>query len=104
MIFKAILVASQRQPFCPYKALNFQTLRHPQFLNNFQSPKFKFSASAKKNVGLFGVMTKTSVPSDQSIPYRKIFLFFITIPFTCSAFEYIIGQNKKDRIFVGDAP
>ena len=52
MIFKAAL-ASQRWPSCPYKALSFQTLRHHQFLSNFQSPKFKLSDSGKKNVRLF---------------------------------------------------
>ena len=66
MIFKAAL-ASQRQPSCPYKALSFQMLRLPQ-LNNFQSPKFKFLVSGKKNVRLFGVMTKTSVSSDKNVP------------------------------------
>ena len=49
------------------KALSFQTYRHPQFLSNFQTPKFKFSVSWKKNVHLFGVMTKTSVPSDKNV-------------------------------------
>ena len=44
---------SQRRPSCPYKTLCFQTLRHPWFLSNFQSPKFKFSVSGKKNVRLF---------------------------------------------------
>ena len=67
MIFKAALV-SQRRPSCPYKALSFQTLRHPQFLSNFQSPKFKFSVSGKKNVCLFDVMTKTLVPSEKNVP------------------------------------
>ena len=67
VIFKAAL-ASQRRPSCPYKPLSFQTLRHPQFLSNFQSPKFKFSVSGKKNVRLFGVMTKTSVLSDKNVP------------------------------------
>ena len=32
------------------------------------SPKLKFSVSGKKNVGLFGVMTKTSVSSDKNVP------------------------------------
>ena len=67
VIFKAAL-ASQRRLSCPYKPLSFQTLRHPQFLSNFQSPKFKFSVSGKKNVRLFEVMTKTSVSSDKNIP------------------------------------
>ena len=47
VIFKAAL-ASQRQPSCPYKTLSFQTLRHPQLISNFQSPKFKFSFSGKR--------------------------------------------------------
>ena len=58
----------QRWPSCPYKPLSFQTLKNPQFLSNFQSPKFKFSVSVKKNVLLFGVMTKTSVSSDINVP------------------------------------
>ena len=48
--------------------LSFQTLRHPQFLSNFQSPKFKFSSSGKENVRLFGDMTKTSVSSVKNVP------------------------------------
>ena len=67
MIFKAAL-ASQRWPSCPYKPLSFQTLRHPQFLSNFQSPKFKFSVSGKKNVRLFDAMKKTSVLSEKNVP------------------------------------
>ena len=67
MIFKAAL-ASQRWPFCPYKPLNFQTLRHLQFLSNFLSPKFKFSVSGKKNVRLFDAMTKTSGLSEKNVP------------------------------------
>ena len=58
-------LANQMQPSCPYKPLSFQTSRHTQFLSNFQSPKFKFSVSGKKNVG---VMTKTSVSSDKNVP------------------------------------
>ena len=54
-------------PSCPYKPLCFQNLRYPQFLSNFQSPKFKFSISGK-NVCLFGVMTITSVSSDINVP------------------------------------
>ena len=63
-------------PSCPYKPLSFQTLRYPQFLSNFQSPKFKFSVSGKKNVRLFGVMTKTSVPSDKNVPLTEVGNFF----------------------------
>ena len=55
-------------PSCPYKPLSFQTLRYPQFLNNFESPKFKTSVSGKKNVRLFDVMTKTSASSDLNVP------------------------------------
>ena len=69
MIFKAALT-SQSRPACPYKALSFQTLRHPQFLSNFQSPKFKFSVSGKKNVRLFDVITKTSASSDKNVPLQ----------------------------------
>ena len=70
VIFKAAL-ASQRWPSCPYKPLSFQDLRHPQFLSNFQCPKFKFSVSGKKNVRLFGIMTKTSVvSSDKNVPLK----------------------------------
>ena len=67
LILKADL-ASQRRPDCPYKALSFQTLRHPQFLSNVQSSKFKFSVSGKKNVCLFDAMTKTSLLSDKIVP------------------------------------
>ena len=67
MICKVAL-ASQRWPSCHYEALSFQTLRHPQFLSNLQSPKFKFSVSGKKNVCQFGVITKTSVLSDEDVP------------------------------------
>ena len=59
-------------PFCPYKPLSFQTLRHPQVLSNFQSPKFKFSVWGKKNVRLFEVMTKTSVLSEKTYLYLKL--------------------------------
>ena len=52
--------------FFPYKPLSIQTLRHLQFLSNFQSPKC--SVSGKKNVRLFVVMTKTSVTSDKNVP------------------------------------
>ena len=67
MIFKAAL-ACQRLPSCPYKPLTFQTLRQTQLQSNFQSPKFKFSVSGKKNVNFFDIMTKTSVPSDKNVP------------------------------------
>ena len=67
MIFKDVL-ASKRRSSCPYKPLSFQILRHPQFLSNFQSPKFKFFVSGKKNVHLLGVMTKTSLSSDKKVP------------------------------------
>ena len=67
MIFKAAL-ASQRWPSCPYKPLSIQTLRHLQFLSNVQSSKFKLSVSGKKNVRLFGVITKNiSIPSDKNV-------------------------------------
>ena len=55
-------------PSCPYKSLSFQTLRYPQILSNFQSPKFKFSVSGKKNVRRFDVMSKTLASSDKNIP------------------------------------
>ena len=32
--------------------------------------KFKLSVSGKKNVRLFGVMTKTSVASDENVPLQ----------------------------------
>ena len=53
----------------------------------YKSPKFKFSVSGKKNVRLFGVMTKTSVLSEKNVPLKinKIrfyghehFLFIVT--------------------------
>ena len=69
-------LAGQRQPFCLYKALSFQNLRHPKFLSNFQSPKFKFSVSGMKNVRLFDVMTKTSVLSEKNVPFLIITPFF----------------------------
>ena len=46
-----------------YKPLSFQTLRNPQFLSDFLSPKFKFSISRK-----YGDMTKTSISSDKNVP------------------------------------
>ena len=67
MVFKVALV-SQRRPSCPYKPLSFQTLRHSQFLSNFQSPKFKFSVSGKENVRLFEVIREVSVSSDKNVP------------------------------------
>ena len=67
VIFKAAL-ASQRQPSCPYKALSFQTLRHPQFLSNFHSLKFKFSVSGKENVRLLEVIRELSVSSVKNVP------------------------------------
>ena len=54
--------------FCPYKPLIVQTLRHPQYLSNFQPPKFKFSSSGQWKVRLFGDMTKTSVLSEKNVP------------------------------------
>ena len=42
VIFKAALASPW--PYCPCKPLSFKTLRHPQFLSNFQSPKFKCSS------------------------------------------------------------
>ena len=71
LILKADL-ASQRRPDCPYKALSFQTLRHPQFLSNFQSPKLNLSVSGKKNVFLFGVMTKTPVLSEKKRTFKVV--------------------------------
>jgi hypothetical protein len=70
-------LASQSRTACPYKALSFQFLRHPQYLSNFQLPKFKFSVSGKKNVRLFEVMTKTSVLSEKT--YLKLWLGSIFI-------------------------
>ena len=64
----------ERQPSCPYKALSFQTLRHPQFLSNFKSPKFKFSVSGRKNVRLFDVMTKKSVLSEKNVPLPNTYV------------------------------
>ena len=58
-------------PLCPYKPLSFQTLGYPQFLSNFQSPKFKFSVLGKKNVRRFDVMTKTSASSDKNVPLTE---------------------------------
>ena len=63
---------------CPkavFLPLSLQTLRHPQFQSNFQSQKFKFSVSEKKNVRLLGVMTKTSVSSDKNVPL----IYFYTL-------------------------
>ena len=40
LIFKAPL-ASQMRSSCPYNPLSFLTVRHFQFLSNFQSPKFQ---------------------------------------------------------------
>ena len=48
VIFKTAL-DSQMCPSCPYK---------PQSWSNFQSPKFKFSISGKKNVRLFDFYDK----------------------------------------------
>ena len=63
-----------RCPSCPYKPLSIsiQTLRYLQLLSNFQPPIFKFSVSAKKNVRLFGVMTKTSASSDKNVPLTAV--------------------------------
>ena len=66
VISKAAL-ASQMLSFSSYKSLSFQTLKHSQFLSNFQSPKLKFSVSGKKNVRLFGV----SVSSNKNVPLIK---------------------------------
>jgi hypothetical protein len=68
VIFK-IALASQRSPSCPYKPLSFQTLRHPQFLSNFQPPKFKFLVSGKK-CATVGVITKIS--SDKNVPLKNV--------------------------------
>ena len=48
---------------CEGKEATFGWLGEPK-----KSPEFKFSVSGKKNVCLFGVMTKTSVLSDKNIP------------------------------------
>ena len=69
--YKAVL-ANQLWPSCPYKPLNCQIWRHPQFLSKFQSPKFKLSVSGKKNVCLFGFMTKTSESSDKNLPILSL--------------------------------
>ena len=53
---------------------SFQTLRHPQFLSNFQSPKFKFSLSGKKNVRLFGVMTKTIFWQKRTFTFSQFYV------------------------------
>ena len=68
MVISKAAQACQMWPSCSYKPLSFQTLRHSQFLSNFQSPKFKFSFSGKKNVCLFEVLTKTSLSSDKNVP------------------------------------
>ena len=77
MIFKSAL-ASQGWP-CSNKPLSIQTLRHPQFLSNFQSPKFKLSVSGKKNVHLFGIMTKTylyCIGDQLRFIFEMLFYFF----------------------------
>ena len=68
MIFKAAL-ASQGWPSCSNKPLSIQTLRHLKFLSNVRSSKFKLSVSGKKNVRLFGVITKNiCIPSEKNVP------------------------------------
>ena len=48
---------------CTGKKAAFGWLGQP-----LKPPKFKFSVLAKKNVHLFGVMTKTSALSDKNVP------------------------------------
>ena len=50
---------------CKAKKVAFGWLGQP-----LKSPKFKFSVLGKKNVSLFGVMTKTSVFFDKNVPLR----------------------------------
>ena len=100
MIFKAVLVASKMWPPCPYKPLSFQTLRYPQFLSNFQSPKFKFSVSGKKNVCQFGVMTKTSVSSEKNVPLssfllQSMFFAFKSNFYIGKALEFLLKSIAK---------
>ena len=52
---------------CKGKKAICDWLKQPQ-----KSPKFKFSVSVKKNVRLFGVMTKTLILSDKNVPFPDI--------------------------------
>ena len=80
MIFKAA-IASQRQPSCPYKPLSFQTLRHPQFLSNFQSQKFKY---------LFRFWFLVTF-GDQLTKIRKYYVIFVYI------LQGKMGKTEKKR-------
>ena len=93
VIFKATL-DFQMWPSCPYKSLSFRTLRYPQILSNFQSPKFKFSVSGKKNVRRFDVMTKTSASSDKNVPLTEasITLFLYKLFLASVNIGYNIGD------------
>ena len=77
-------------PSCPYKPLSLQTLRYPQFLSNFQSPKFKFSVSRKKNVRLFGVMTKTKT-------YHKIGHYYWTFPWRSRGLAICLKTKRLEK-------
>ena len=82
MIFTSAL-ASQKQPSCPYKPLSIQ-----------------IQISGKKNVRLFGVMTKTSVSSDKNVPLADchasyLFVFYLAI------FSKVSNQLKQNVFRVG---
>ena len=80
------MVPNQRYQLC-MMAFLFALIRSDEPANNsiftneiftklslcYKSPKFKFSVSGKKNVRLFGVMTKSSVFSDKNVPLTTAF-------------------------------
>jgi hypothetical protein len=61
-----IVLKFESSEACEGKEATFGWLGEPK-----KSPEFKFSVSGKKNVCLFGVITKTSVLSDKNVPLLK---------------------------------
>ena len=59
-------------PSWHYKALNFQTLKHPQFLSKFYSPKSKFIGLGKQKVHIFLDITNASILSIKKLPLSAL--------------------------------
>ena len=78
----AAALASQRWPPCPLKPLSFQTLRHLQFVSNFQSQKLKFSGVCLKlwqNISIFWQnLTFTCISNLKEI-YAIKFVFILSL-------------------------
>ena len=104
VIFKAALAIQMWLSF-PYKPLSFQTLRHSQFLSNFQPPKFKFSRKIKTLRGFFLQKNKRACPFIREVRVRLILHFFLLyetiFQITISVSERFLGKPKKVKFKKG---